>query len=319
MGTGSSNEIGARDLGWRATLSIACIFTVCFPSLAPAAQSPIERFDFLTPRPFGYLIGDIIRHEIQLDVKKPYALQKGSIPTAGNLNYWLELHNVAAEDTEQQAANRYRILLTYQTFYAPVGVKALSIPAFRLVLSGPDHIDVPIPAWEFTTSPLRELAVRTGGGRDYMRPDARPRPIDTRANWTRLILFAAATTATLLYTLWRYGKWPGWRRKPFASASRELRRLRGEPGDPVAYQQALRRVHQAFNETASAPVFASDLGRFLRERPAFLPLKAEIKVFFDRSRRIFFAEGADVEMERYPLHALEQFCRRCHECEQASR
>lgn len=312
-------RIGARDLGWRATSSIACILAVCFPSLAPSAQSPIERFDFLTPRPFGYLIGDVIRHEIQLDVKKPYALQKGSIPTAGNLNYWLELRNVAVEEIEQQAANRYRILLAYQTFYAPIGVKALSIPAFRIVLSGPDHLDVPIPAWEFTMSPLRELAVRTGGGREYLRPDARPRPIDTRGHGIRLSLFAAAAAATLLYTLWRYGPWPGRRRKPFASASRELRRLRGEPVDPVGYQQALRRVHQAFNETAGVPVFACALGRFLSEHPTFLPLKAEIKVFFDRSRRIFFAEGADVEMERYPLHALEQLCRRCHECEQASR
>lgn len=285
-------KIGARDLGWHTTLSIACIFTVCFPSLASAAQSPIERFDFLTPRPFGYLIGDVIRHEIQLDLKKPYALQKGSIPTAGNLNYWLELRNVAVEEMEQQAANRYRILLTYQTFYAPVGVKALSIPAFRLVLSRPDQIlNVPIPAWEFTMSPLRELAVRTEGGREYVRPDAKPRPIDARGHGIRLILFAAVTAATLLYTLWRYGQWPGRRRKPFARASRELRRLRRGAIDLTVYKQALQAIHRAFNETAGAPIFPGSLQQFVQQRPAFLPLMGEIEAFFERSRDLFFAEG----------------------------
>jgi len=318
MGTGSSNEIGARDLGWRATLSIACIFTVCFSSLAPAAQSPIERLDFLTPRPFGYLIGDVIRHEIQLDLKKPYALQKGSIPTAGNLNYWLELRNVAAEEIEQQAAHRYRILLTYQTFYAPVGVKTLSIPAFRIVLSGPDHLDVPIPAWEFTMSPLRELAVRTGAGREYVRPDARPRPIAARGHGIRLILFAAAAAATLLYTLWRYGQWPGRRRKPFSRASRELRRLRRGAMDLTVYKQALQAIHRAFNETG-APIFPGSLQRFIQQRPAFLPLMGEIEAFFERSRYLFFAEGVSEGMEGDAWRALEQFCRRCHECEQASR
>ncbi|MGH8491415.1 MAG: hypothetical protein ACREXS_21790, partial [Gammaproteobacteria bacterium] len=298
-------RIGARDLGWRATLSIACIFTVCLPSLASSAQSPIERFDFLTPRPFGYLIGDVIRHEVQLDLKQPYTLQKGSIPTAGNLNYWLELRNVAVEELEQQAAKRYRILLTYQTFYAPVGVKALSIPAFRLVLSGPDHLDVPIPAWEFTMSPLRELAVRTKGGRGYVRPDARPRPIDARGHGIRLSLFAAATVATLLYTLWRYGQWPGRRRRPFARARRELRRLRRGAMDLTVYKQALQAIHRAFNETAGAPIFPGSLQQFMQQRPAFLPLMGEIEAFFERSRYLFFAEGADVEMERYPLHALE--------------
>ncbi|MDQ3564151.1 MAG: nonribosomal peptide synthetase MxaA [Pseudomonadota bacterium] len=312
-------RIGARDLGWRATSSIACIFTVCFPSLAPAAQSPIERFDFLTPRPFGYLIGDVIRHEIQLDVKKPYALQKGSMPTAGNLNYWLELRKVAVEETEQQAANRYRILITYQTFYAPVGVKALSIPAFRLVLSGPDHLDVPIPAWEFTMSPLREVAVRTEGGREYLRPDARPRPIDARGHGIRLILFAAAAAATLLYTLWRYGQWPGRRRKPFARASRELRRLRRGAMDLSVYKQALQAIHRAFNETVGAPMFPGSLQQFIQQRPAFLPLMEEIEAFFERSRYLFFAEGLSEGMESDAWRALERLCRRCHECEQASR
>ncbi|MDQ3773515.1 MAG: nonribosomal peptide synthetase MxaA [Pseudomonadota bacterium] len=312
-------RIGARDLCWQATLSIACIFTACFPSLAPGAQSPIERFDFLTPRPFGYLIGDVIRHEIQLDVKKPYALQKGSIPTAGNLDYWLELRNVAVEEIEQQAANRYRILLTYQIFYAPVGMKALSIPAFRLVLSGPDQLDVPIPAWEFTMSPLRELAVRTEGGREYVRPDARPQPIDARGHGIRLILFAAAAAATLLYTLWRYGQWPGRRRKPFARAGRELRRLRRGAMDLTAYKQALQAIHRAFNETAGAPMFPGDLQKFIQQRPAFLPLMQEIEAFFERSRHLFFSEGLGEGMEGDAWRALERFCRRCRECEQASR
>lgn len=102
-------------------------------------------------------------------------------------------------------------------------MKGLSIPAFRLVVSGPDRdVNLPIPAWEFTMSALRELEVRTEGGREYMRPDAKPRPLDVYAQKNRLFVLTAASAATLLYTLWRYGQWPGRRRKPFARASREL-------------------------------------------------------------------------------------------------
>lgn len=89
--------------------------------------------------------------------------------------------------------------------------------------------------------------------------------------------------------------------------------------DLTVYKQALQAIHRAFNETAGAPIFPGSLQQFIRQRPAFLPLMGEIEAFFERSRYLFFAEGADVEMGRYPLHALEQLCRRCHECEQASR
>ncbi len=295
------------------------IFIGCLPWFGHAAQAPIERFEILTPRPFGYLIGDLIRHEIQLEVTKPYVLQKASIPSAGNLKYWLELRSVALEESERKTVNRYRILLTYQTFYAPVEVKALSMPAFQLVVSGPDRdLDLPIPAWEFTMSALRELEVRIEGEREYMRPDAKPRSLDVHAQKNRLLVLTAALGATLLYTLWRYGQWPGRRRKPFARASRELRRLRGKVVDPIGYQQALQRVHHAFNQTAGAPIFAHALERFLREHPTFLPLKTEITVFFDSSQRIFFAAG-DLGTDHYPWHALEQFCRRCQECERESR
>jgi len=294
------------------------IFIGCLPLFGHAAQAPIERFEILTPRPFGYLIGDLIYHEIQLEVRKPYALQKSSVPSAGNLNYWLELRRVALEETERQTINRYRILLTYQTFYAPVEVKALSIPAFQLLVNGSDQsLSLPVPAWEFTMSALRELEIRIEGGREYMRPDAKPRPLDVHAQKSRLLVFTAASAATLLYTLWRYGQWPGRRRKPFARAARELRDLGRKPGDRIGYQQALRRVHHAFNQSAGAPVFAHDLERFLREHPTFLPLKAEITVFFDCSQRIFFAAG-DLEMDDYPWQALERFCRRCQECERES-
>jgi len=295
------------------------IFIGCLPLFGHAAQAPIERFEILTPRPFGYLIGDLIHHEIALQTRKPYTLQKSSVPSAGNLNYWLELRSVALEEREGQTVNRYRILLTYQTFYAPVDVKALSIPAFQLVLSGPDRdLNLPIPAWEFTMSALRELELRIEGEREYMRPDAKPRPLDLDVHQNRLSLFIAASVVTLLYTLWRYGQWPGRRRKPFARAARELRGLRGKAVDLTSYQQALRRVHHAFNQTAGAPVFAHDVERFLREHPTFLPLKAEIRAFFDSSQRIFFGAGGDLGMDHDPWHALERFWRCCQECERES-
>ncbi len=168
-------------------------------------------------------------------------------------------------------------------------------------------------------SPLRELAIRIEGGREYVRPDARPRSLDTRGHGIRLALFAAATAATLLYTLWRYGQWPGRRRKPFARASRELRRLRRGAMDLSVYKQALQAIHRAFNETAGAPIFPGSLQQFIQQRPAFLPLMKEIEAFFERSRDLFFAEGLNEGMEGDAWRALEQFCRRCRECERASR
>ena len=61
-------------------------------ALASALTEPaIKRLEVVTPRPFGYVIGDTFEHRIELEVASPYRLDQDTLPRAGRLNRWLEL------------------------------------------------------------------------------------------------------------------------------------------------------------------------------------------------------------------------------------
>lgn len=291
---------------------------------ADAAEGPIRKFELLTPKPFGYFIGDIIRHEIHIEIAKPYRLEKNSLPAKGRLDYWLDLADSTVEEDERSDAWHYRIALNYQIFYAPLEVKALDIPGFLIVFrAGPDRYEKKIQPWTFTASPLRELRLRgvsegeQGGGGVYIRPDEPPRFVSGARLRLRLAGLAAAALAVLLFILYEYGLWPFGRpaARPFAHARRQIRALLREGVGAEAYGRAARSLHEAFNAANGAPVFSEALEGFLARRQAYAPLRGEIERFFAASREYFFGNDAEAAERILPLASLAALAARLSERE----
>ncbi|MGH8503604.1 MAG: hypothetical protein ACREVE_14245 [Gammaproteobacteria bacterium] len=284
-----------------------------FLPLAAQAQEKdaVTYFDVMTPRPFGYVIGDVIRHRVRIAVAKPYTLEKGTLPAKGQLSYWLDLQDVRLSEEDRDAETRYEIDLIYQTFYAPLEALPRTIPGYMLRFRGGNKsFDVPIESWDFTMSPLRELMAREVEGRAYMRPDTPPPLIDTSSYPGRLTILALTVVSLLAYLLYYYAIWPFHvrARRPFARATRKVRGIKRRSDAATAYRQAIREVHGAFNETYGRPLFVESVHRFVAQHPAFRPLLTDIETFFARSQETFFSDRFSAVASAYPLETIERFC-----------
>ncbi|WP_228720008.1 nonribosomal peptide synthetase MxaA [Methylococcus geothermalis] len=275
--------------------------------LAAAAELPagVKAFSFDTPRAFGYVIGDLIRHEVRVETDAGQGIEAASLPKEGWINRWLMLRRV-----EVRGEGKRRILtLEYQTFYAPLEVKNLTIPGFELRLAGSGQ-RLAVPDWTFTTAPIREPSVLRAEGLPPVRPDAVPAPLPVSGPAAASAGFGLAALGALVW--WAYlSAWLpfGMRGRYFAEACRELRGLRGQGDGQEALRIGFSCLHQAFNRTLGEPLFIEGLDEFFRAHPAYDPLRNEIRDFFQTSYEVFFGEGAPVP--RFGLMRVEALARSC--------
>jgi mxaA protein len=204
------------------------------------------------------------------------APSRETLPQPGRIDNWLELREAAVDERT--------LILTYQLMNAPLEVKTLQLPPVTLDLGASQAA---IPEWPFTASPLTPQFVLAREGLAEVRPDVSPRPIATRGIELRLLCYAVALAALLLW--WAYRKF-GWRvaDRPFSRAYRTLRSLRAKG----SYQAALKIVHRAFDETAGRALFARELPGFLSQNPRFAAAGDEARKFFLLSEHEFFAADA---------------------------
>lgn len=287
-------------------LLIVALLSAC----SGALRQPISEFVMQTPRPFGYFIGDEIKHRLIVEVRSGLLLKEESLPTVGELNRWLQLKRIDKHKT----ADGWVIELVYQVFYAPREVKMLSIPGFKLQFSqGGQTIEQAVAAWNFTLSPLKELAVRKDEGHDYMRPDAVPEPLSSDAIGTRLYTSLSLTIGVAGYLAFLYGYFPAWpRRRIFKQACRQLQRL-----DERDTEQGLAVLHMALNSLHRRPLFKHQLADFYQNHPEYRMLAAELNGFFEYSNQVFFAGQRDYRAEDW--RKLTQLCQQCREIERGSR
>lgn len=273
----------------------------------------IGHFELQTPRPFGYWIGDQIQHRIVLETQAGVRLDLSSLPKQGAINRWLNLNRAAVESGS--SGNSTVIELEYQVFYAPNEVKMLDIPGFalRFVRDG-KTVEQAVPAWHFTLSPLKELAIRKdAGGRYYMRPDARPAPLPSAAERFGLYAGLSLSLASAAYLAYLYGYFPAWpKRRIFKRALAELAGL-SERDMP----RALAVMHHALNTLYGQALYKHRLDAFYRDHPEYLTAAGKIGWFFDFSNRVLFAGCREYgKREAGELRAL---CRLCREIERGSR
>lgn len=282
----------------------------------PPLPPGVDAFRVSTPRPFGHVIGDVIRQQIDLTLHDSFVLAPGSVPHPRRLSYWLELRSAQVEETHAGEQRHYRITLDYQNFYIPRDVRSLRIPVFTLTASHPGATtEIPVKAWEFTVSPLHETAgVRVAEGQAYVRSDDPPVRRDLVRRQRRLLLYGALLLVLAAGMAHEWGLWRGRTRRPFAQAWRELRPLQHAPLPAGAERAAMRALHRAFDQSNGAPVFPDHLEQFFRRCPQFAPLRADIAAFFAASRQVFFADQgaiAKLEGDAEIVQALARLCRRC--------
>lgn len=267
-------------------------------------QTPVARFEVLTPRPFGYVIGDEIPMRVVFDASPGTRLEKAGLPRPGAVNRWLELKSVKLD----QDGRRYRLDLVYQVFYAPRTVKSLVIPGFDLALrAGDAKITRAVPPWTFTVAPLREVFVRQNGQFDYIRSDDRPKTPGAAAAARTLAAGLALAAAAALGLVASYGYLP---LRSSAAVFRKtvsaLARL-----SPQDMATALALVHGALNRIYGKPLFRHQLPAFLSAYPSYRPAAGRLEWFFNYSDHYFFSHK--VTATPSDLQQLLKLCRLCRQ------
>lgn len=294
--------------------------------LSGPVGAQVRSVEVRTPRPFGYFLGDLVRAEIHLVVEPGFRLQTASLPRPGALTYWLDLRDLDATASRYGDAQRVRLALTYQTFYAALDARALEIPGFTVTFvsesdPGATTVKAEVPAWSFNVSPLREVQPPAReDARDYMRPDGQVGPGDQRP-----LLLGAAGSATLALmalvglardrTWWPFRSRPG---RPFGLAARRLRGLSRRPDPASHHRDALLALHQALDAAAGRRVLADDLGAFLRAHPAYVVEGPALARFFEASRRTFFGPGPEAGLGALALPDLAALAQRLARAERSA-
>jgi len=302
-----TNRPRFRQLLSGAAVLGAALLTGCSSSLPPA----IGEFAFQTPRPYGYLIGDVIHHRIEFQTRKDTTLNPASVPAPGDLNRWLHLSR--ATIAHQTDSGSTVIDLTYQVFYAANEVKMLNIPGFQLRFNQAGKtLEYSVPAWPFTLTPLQELAVRKDGdGLPYRRPNAPAEPLSPAGSIRLIYASLAGAFAVAVYLAYLYGIFPAWpKRRIFKRLQRELAAV------PIAEpQRGLTLLHRAFNALYGKPLFAHGLDGFYQAQPAYRRAAESIAWFFDLSDRVLFGGQRQIsEADWRKLQELGRLCRQI-ECE----
>ncbi|MFG1371966.1 nonribosomal peptide synthetase MxaA [Xanthobacter oligotrophicus] len=293
----------------RRSLLAACLLGAPLAA-APARAAAVELF---APRPFGYFLGDLITLEAEVTLDPGFRLEPGSLPQPRPVTYWLDLRRADLTELPQvNGARRYRLILTYQSFYAPLETRALDIPAVPLTARDGDHVlNLTVPSWSFMSSPLRSLV--SGGAANPMalQGDIAPSPHPLRADLRRAAGAAALALASLagLAILRGWGPF-GRRRQPFAAAAQDIRRILAAPPTADAYCKALLRLHRAFDATAGRRLLADDVPDFLTDTPHLGSVAQGIAHFFRASRVAFFGQETDAAMAELTPEALLSLARR---------
>lgn len=277
----------------------------------PAGDGVIERE---APRPFGYAIGDVLRHRLTITPSAGSRLDETSLPKPGPLNRWLELRQVRATPGPK---GHYRLDLEYQTFYAPLAVKSLTIPGFALRFKGPaDASVVEVPPWTFRMAPIHGLAVLEGEGVEPLRPDVVPEAPDPAVPRARLGGFLLAALVSLAYLGHARGFLAlGRKGRHFREARRELHRLRAESESPAVLRAGFTCMHRAFDRTLGEALFAERLPDFFDAHTGYAGLRGEIEDFFRASYGLFFGDGSVAS--NYGMGRLEALCLACLKAERS--
>jgi len=166
----------------------AALLLAAIVCASPCSQAAVKELKLTAPRPFGYVIGDIIEHRISLVLDHGFELDPASIPEPGRASRLLALNEVELESEVRGGEPRHSIRLRYQIVNAPASVTGAGTPHLSLRVLGPEgDLPVVIPAWGFTVGPIVAPEERSAGRLPSLRPALAPPPIPTDAHTARVV------------------------------------------------------------------------------------------------------------------------------------
>lgn len=297
----------------------SCSWTVVIALLAQnaAVAQTIVDIRIVTPRDFGYTIGDRIRHEMHLSLTASNRLDTTTLPQSGRLNRWLEISRAEAQLHITDGRADYHIVVEYQIFNAPRELTSVTIPQLDFRTWGDENaVTVFMPEWTFTIGPITSSDAHESMG---LREDRQPQQIPLEGRRIRLVVSTFVLATLLIYIFYRRFLLPRLARDryPFSRALSQLRDLRRSGPDAESYRIGLQAFHAAMNATAGQVVFAGNLEDFLSANSKFAALRVELAALYARSQDIFFHDapvtGSDTSLEE-----LFDLCKRCRSLERSA-
>ncbi|OIR12406.1 hypothetical protein GALL_61050 [mine drainage metagenome] len=270
----------------------------------------------------GYTVGDVIEREVILTIKAPYKLVETSLPIIGYEKRYkgqvigIELKDISHSEEVNDSSTTHHIHLAYQVFTNNVVAKNAALgPEYINLVNTKNHQDLVkyrIPSLDIAISPIAIFGqVKIENNMSQLMG---PLELSNKkeSNWLKAsIALLVISLLGLLYILGMRA-WLPLMGGSFAKAYRALRKL---PNTPEGLKQAVSKVHEALNATATVSVFSNNLDDFITEKPSFAPIKSEIQQFFGLSRHVYFEPSAIHDTGSDPRLWLQQFVRRCRDCE----
>jgi mxaA protein len=280
-------------------MRIALLLVALATSNAIAAQPPVPA-TVEQPRPFGYVIGDLLTQRVLLTTPNS-DFNPTALPPVQRVNIWFERR---APRIELGSDQRRWLVVDYQVINAPPTLTTVTLPAWDLK-SEAGGAQLRVPAASISIAPL--VSNSSSASADELRPDREVSVLNTAPVRTRLLLWSIALGITLAAWL-AWLQWRNWRDSldhPFARAQRELRRI--DETAPEAWQA----LHRAFDQTAGRVLQIETLPTLFERAPHLQPRRTEIERFFTQSSERFF--GAGLPSDALSVRAL------CHELRQIER
>lgn len=304
-------------------LAMACALLVltaradAVPSLNEHQTAPVVA----DMRRATYVVGDVIERHVTVTAPAGAVLRATGLPRIGRQSVWLTLLSATVRDRGGEP-RRYDIDLRYQLTNAPTEVRSLALPAVH-VRFAPDgarpskaRLDAVTDEQSVRIAPI--LPAHLALSAALIRPDRAPQPLSSVPGLLgvglSLVLAGLIGAALLGEPLVR--RYNG----PFSRAYRQVRRAAAQAEHVPAerergYQQALRALHRAFDQTAGRVVFHDGLGAFLDQHGRFADLRDGAERFLRMSRREFFecptASGGDEAEVSHKLRWLVELAREC--------
>lgn len=294
-------------------LKIASLFWLCIALSALAGDDSRYAMQIDNPdHDIGYIVGDTLTRTIRLDARAPYTLAAAAMPVKGLNRHGIELREVTVTQHATSGSTNYTIQLVYQVFTSSSFAKKVLLPQESLKLKGGGKsVEVLIPSWSFSVSPLSAHGETV---EDDMSPYRGPMLLDKSSKLQAFWGFFALILISLAGLLYLNGDraWLPGMSGPFARGYRKIRKL---PDNAAGIQQAVATIHQAFNQTFGTNFFHTDIPGFMHKHPHFAPINAEIEEFFRMSNAALFGIGGPSASGTVTIKALRDFCKECRDYE----
>ncbi|WP_116810087.1 hypothetical protein [Steroidobacter cummioxidans] len=246
-----------------------------------AAQQRVVPTTVEQPRPFGYVIGDVVTQRVLLTTPRE-EFEPTALPPVQRVNNWFVRR---ASRIEAAPDGRRWLVVDYQLINSPQALATVRLPAWKIEDKA-HGTQLDIPAAPLSAAPL--VSNSSSSTDVELRPDREVSTVDTDSPRANVLLWSIALGVILLAWL-AWLQWRNWRdsyNRPFARALHQLRRM--DEMAPEAWQT----VHRAFDQTAGRVLQIDTLPTLFERAPYLQPQRADIERFFAQSNERFFGTGA---------------------------